>query len=68
MDPALLHPACLPISVSDDDPFYNNIEITMSCITLVRSIAGPRLDCSLGYADQVIFSQVNNKLLQSSKI
>ncbi len=48
-----LHPACIVITVAEDDPFFNKIEVTTNCISFVRSMAGPRLDCSLGYADQV---------------
>jgi hypothetical protein len=49
-----LHPACLPIAVRTNDKFFNvNTTTITTCMNFVRSIAGPRLDCSLGYADQV---------------
>ena len=58
-----LHPACLPIAVSPNDRFFNvNKPATITtCMNFVRSIAGPRLDCSLGYADQVTSVFVTTK-------
>lgn len=53
LDASELHPACLPIEVAIDDKFFNKNKVTKTCMNFVRSIAGPRLDCSLGYADQV---------------
>ena len=52
---SLLYPACLPISIPIDDKFWNQPVFVRDCLNFVRSIAGPRLDCSLGYADQVLF-------------
>nr|CAH0110806.1 unnamed protein product [Daphnia galeata] len=49
-----LHPACLPISVPTNDRFWNvNATIITTCMNFIRSMAGPRLDCSIGYADQL---------------
>jgi len=48
-----LYPACLPISIPVTDLFFNQPNYTRNCMNFVRSIAGPRLDCSIGYADQV---------------
>lgn len=50
-----LHPACFPIQIATNDRFVNKNLTTnfTTCMSFVRSIAGPRLDCSLGYADQV---------------
>jgi len=46
--------SCLPIPISPDDEFFNaNGTVRKTCMNFVRSITGPRLDCSLGYADQV---------------
>ena len=50
-----LHPACLPISVPTNDRFWNvNATTITTCMNYIRSMAGPRLDCSIGYVDQVI--------------
>ena len=48
-----LHPACLPIEVSTNDPFYARIRVKRTCMNFVRTIGGVRNNCSLGYADQV---------------
>jgi peroxidase len=48
-----LHPACLPIEVSIYDPFYARKKIPRYCMNFVRTVAGVRNNCSLGYADQV---------------
>ena len=53
MDPNLLHPSCFPIAVPVDDAFFNKPTVTKTCMNFVRSVTGPRLDCSLGYADQL---------------
>ena len=49
-----LHPSCLPISIPVDDKFFNKPVYLRNCMNFVRSAVGPRLDCSLGYADQVL--------------
>ncbi|XP_046637740.1 chorion peroxidase-like [Daphnia pulicaria] len=57
LDASQLHSACLPISVAlNDNKFFNpkNATTKITCMNFVRSIAGPRLDCSLGYADQCL--------------
>ena len=44
-----LHPACLPIAVPTNDRFFNvNTTTITTCMNFVRSIAGPRLNCSIG--------------------
>jgi len=48
-----LYPACLPISIPTNDKFFNAPVYLRNCMNFVRSVAGPRLDCSLGYADQL---------------
>ena len=46
--------SCLPNPISPDDEFFNaNGTVRKTCMNFVRSITGLRLDCSLGYADQV---------------
>ncbi|KAG6441696.1 hypothetical protein O3G_MSEX002010 [Manduca sexta] len=42
---------CIPICVSDDDPFYGYYGV--KCLNMVRSITAPREDCSLGHAEQM---------------
>ena len=49
----LLHPECFPIAVPVKDAFFNKPTVTKTCMNFVRSVTGPRLDCSLGYADQL---------------
>lgn len=46
------HPACLPIEIPVDDPFYSRFG--QRCMNFVRTTPAPRLDCLLGYAEQVI--------------
>ena len=50
-----LSPYCLPITVPTNDKFVNIKSVTQTCMNFVRSITGPRLNCSqaLGYADQL---------------
>ncbi|OXA57627.1 Chorion peroxidase [Folsomia candida] len=45
------HPNCLPIEIPADDPFYS--QFGQRCMNFVRSRMAPRIDCSLGYADQM---------------
>jgi peroxidase len=47
------HPSCLAIPVDSTDRFYNDPAISTYCMNFVRSISGPRNNCSLGYADQL---------------
>ena len=58
IDPSLTHPACMAIEVDVNDKFYTN----KKCMNFVRSIAGPRIDCSVGYADQVILTLLVSSL------
>jgi Animal haem peroxidase len=53
LSPALTHPECLAIQVPTNDPFYTRINVPRTCMNFVRSVAGVRIDCSLGFADQV---------------
>ncbi len=43
------HPACMPIDLPENDPFYSKFRQT--CMEFVRST--PAFDCRLGYIDQV---------------
>jgi len=49
----LTHPECLAIEVPTTDPFYTRINVPRTCMNFVRSLVGVRIDCSLGFADQV---------------
>ena len=44
-------PGCMPIEIPSNDNFYSNFRVT--CLPLTRNMAGVRLDCVPGYADQV---------------
>ena len=46
-----LHPACLPIAIPIDDPFFS--KFGRVCMNFVRTTPAPRLDCLLGYTEQV---------------
>lgn len=51
-DPSnLKHPSCYEISVSRDDPFYS--EFNLTCMNFVRSAATPRADCRLAPREQM---------------
>jgi len=58
LSPALTHPECLAIEVPTTDPFYTRINVPRTCMNFIRSLSGVRIDCSLGFADQV-FSTFN---------
>ena len=45
------HPTCLPIDIPSDDPFYS--KFGQKCMNFVRTTPAPRLDCLLGYTEQV---------------
>ena len=50
-DPSLLHPACFPIPVPANDPFYAREERT--CMSFVRSASAPRVACAFGPREQL---------------
>jgi peroxidase len=50
------HPACFPIEIPSND-FQNR---GLPCMNFVRSVIGPRFDCSFGHADQVSFKYYFN--------
>lgn len=54
MDPSLAHPACMAIPVAPDDEFYNINRTITTCMNFVRTVTGPRNNCSFGSADQVV--------------
>ncbi|CAG2166450.1 unnamed protein product, partial [Oppiella nova] len=45
------HPACKPILIPRDDPFYS--QHNHFCNNFVRNAAGPKYDCNLGYREQI---------------
>ncbi|XP_071518340.1 salivary peroxidase/catechol oxidase-like [Panulirus ornatus] len=45
------HPACFPIDVPADDPFFGRFG--RRCMNFVRSMIAPRTACNLGYAEQM---------------
>ncbi|CAG9580052.1 unnamed protein product [Danaus chrysippus] len=47
----LLNDKCIPICVSEDDPFYKHHGI--KCLNFVRSVTTHKDDCSLGPAEQM---------------
>ncbi|ODM96552.1 Chorion peroxidase [Orchesella cincta] len=51
LSPDLRHPNCFPIEIPSSDPFYSRFG--QRCMNFVRSRMAPRIDCSLGYADQM---------------
>nr|XP_045598426.1 chorion peroxidase-like [Procambarus clarkii] len=49
---AFLHPACFPIDIPENDPFFGGTGDI--CMNFVRSMFAPRTNpCSLGYAEQM---------------
>ncbi|KAG8201538.1 hypothetical protein JTE90_011213 [Oedothorax gibbosus] len=50
-NPRLMHPACMPIFVPDNDPYFR--EFGTYCMHFVRSIASPRSDCTFGPREQL---------------
>ncbi|CAG0894315.1 unnamed protein product [Cyprideis torosa] len=42
---------CFPIEIATDDPFYSPFR--QRCMNFVRGRPAPRLDCKLGYAEQI---------------
>lgn len=47
----LQHPECLPITVSEDDWFLSQFGVR--CIEFVRSAPTTRIDCDLGFREQI---------------
>ena len=45
------HPACAPIPLGRDDPFYSRFRTT--CMNFVRNANAPRPDCNLGPREQL---------------
>ncbi|KAF5295133.1 hypothetical protein FQA39_LY13284 [Lamprigera yunnana] len=45
------HFACMPIVIPAKDPFFG--KFNQGCMNFVRSVLAPRLDCTLGYAEQM---------------
>ncbi|KAK4882891.1 hypothetical protein RN001_006210 [Aquatica leii] len=45
------HYACMPILIPPKDPFFSKFK--QGCMNFVRSVLAPRLDCTLGYAQQM---------------
>lgn len=56
--PRYIHPACMPISIANNDPFYSSRRMT--CMNYVRSVTAMRPDCSFGPAEQM--NQVSHYL------
>lgn len=50
-NPSLLHPACFPIAVPSNDPFYAREGKT--CMSFVRSASAPRMNCAFGPREQL---------------
>jgi len=49
--PRYIHPACMPISVPQNDPFYSKYR--QLCMNYVRSLIAMRPDCRFGPAEQM---------------
>ncbi|XP_021919989.1 peroxidase-like isoform X2 [Zootermopsis nevadensis] len=49
--PRYIHPACMPISVPNNDPFYSKYR--QRCMNYVRSLMAMRPDCHFGPAEQM---------------
>ncbi|KAJ9595022.1 hypothetical protein L9F63_013688, partial [Diploptera punctata] len=49
--PRYIHPSCMPISVSNNDPFYSKYR--QRCMNYVRSLTAMRPDCHFGPAEQM---------------
>lgn len=65
--PRYIHPACMPISVPKNDPFYSKHR--QLCMNYVRSLMAMRPDCHFGPAEQVsvaLSEKLNVKLSWST--
>ncbi|KAF2896233.1 hypothetical protein ILUMI_09939 [Ignelater luminosus] len=51
LPPEFTHPECLPITVSENDRFLSQFGIR--CIEFVRSAPTTRIDCDLGFREQI---------------
>nr|AIP87047.1 peroxicentin [Macrotermes barneyi] len=51
LSPRYIHPACMPISVPKNDPFYSKYR--QLCMNYVRSLTALRPDCHFGPAEQM---------------
>lgn len=45
------HPHCFPIDIPAKDPFYGPRGVR--CLNFVRSMISPRIECRMGYAEQM---------------
>jgi len=65
--PRYIHPACMPITVPQNDPFYSKYR--QVCMNYVRSLIAMRPDCHFGPAEQVssfvLHEEIKEKLFQS---
>ncbi|EFX83339.1 hypothetical protein DAPPUDRAFT_240129 [Daphnia pulex] len=51
ISPEMRHPHCFPIDIQANDPFYGPRRVR--CLNFVRSMIAPRIECRMGYADQM---------------
>jgi peroxidase len=51
ISPEMRHPHCFPIDIQLNDPFYGPRGVR--CLNFVRSMIAPRIECRMGYADQM---------------
>ncbi|XP_028168588.1 peroxidase-like isoform X1 [Ostrinia furnacalis] len=51
LTPRYIHPSCMPISVSYDDPFFKSQFV--SCMEYTRSVTTYRGDCTFGASEQM---------------
>ncbi|KAI9551659.1 hypothetical protein GHT06_021995 [Daphnia sinensis] len=51
LPPEMRHPHCFPIDIPAKDPFYGPRGVR--CLNFVRSMIAPRIECRMGYAEQM---------------
>ncbi|XP_050665220.1 peroxidase-like isoform X1 [Leptidea sinapis] len=51
LTPRYIHPSCMPISVPDDDTYFNEKYVT--CMEYTRSVTTFRGDCTFGASEQM---------------
>ncbi|XP_076063495.1 salivary peroxidase/catechol oxidase-like [Oratosquilla oratoria] len=51
LDPPFRHPACFPILIAENDPFF--ARFGRRCMNFVRSMPAPRSGCGLGNVEQM---------------